>query len=71
MIRAGLEELYGFPGNIDLFVAGAVERHLPGASVGRTFKCILEKQFRDTRDGDRFWYQKVDQFTAEFFEKKK
>ena len=70
VIRAGLEELYGFPGNIDLFVAGAVERHLPGASVGRTFKCILEKQFRDTRDGDRFWYQKVDQFTAEFFEKK-
>ena len=56
-IRAKLEELYGHPGNVDLWVGGLLEDPLPGARIGPTFTCILVDQFRRLRDGDRFWYE--------------
>jgi len=33
------------------------EQHVPGSSVGPTFREIIADQFQRTRDGDRFWYQ--------------
>ena len=41
-----------------------VDNSVLDGSLGRTFKCIIEKQFQSTRDGDRFWYQNDNQFTS-------
>uniref|UniRef100_A0A915PIU6 Ig-like domain-containing protein n=1 Tax=Setaria digitata TaxID=48799 RepID=A0A915PIU6_9BILA len=57
-----LKGLYGHPGNIDLFAGGIVEERINGSLVGPTFSCIIAEQFRRIRDGDRFWYEKVDVF---------
>ncbi|XP_053689507.1 peroxidasin [Sabethes cyaneus] len=63
-IRSKLEELYGHPSNIDLWVGGILEDQLPGAKVGPLFMCILVEQFKKLRDGDRFWYEN-EQFKPE------
>jgi len=54
-----LQTLYGNVNNIDLWVGGLAEKHLPGSSVGPTFSRIIADQFQRLRDGDRFWYQNV------------
>lgn len=56
-LGAALQTLYGSPDNIDLFVGGLAEVHLPGSSLGPTFQAILIDQFTRTRAGDRLWYQ--------------
>ncbi|XP_058835456.1 peroxidasin isoform X2 [Topomyia yanbarensis] len=63
-IRNKLRELYGHPDNIDLWVGGILEDQLPGAKVGPLFMCLLVEQFKNLRDGDRFWYEN-DQFKPE------
>uniref|UniRef100_A0AAG5DEK2 Cell adhesion molecule-related/down-regulated by oncogenes n=1 Tax=Anopheles atroparvus TaxID=41427 RepID=A0AAG5DEK2_ANOAO len=63
-VRQKLRELFGHPGNVDLWVGGILEDQLPGAKVGPLFSCILVRQFRALRDGDRFWYEN-DVFRAE------
>ncbi|VDM15323.1 unnamed protein product, partial [Wuchereria bancrofti] len=62
-VRAKLKELYGHPGNIDLWVGLILERRLAGALVGPTIGCILGDQFRRLRTGDRFWYENEGVFT--------
>uniref|UniRef100_A0A1S4GUJ9 Peroxidase n=2 Tax=Anopheles gambiae TaxID=7165 RepID=A0A1S4GUJ9_ANOGA len=57
LVRQKLKELYGHPSNIDLWVGGILEDQLPGAKMGPLFTCILVRQFRALRDGDRFWYE--------------
>lgn len=64
-VRQKLRELYGHPGNIDVWVGGILEDQLPGAKVGPLFKCLLLEQFRRTRDGDRFWYENPSVFRSE------
>ncbi|XP_051172267.1 peroxidasin homolog [Leptopilina boulardi] len=56
-VREKLHELYGHPGNIDIWVGGILEDQLPNAKVGPLFKCLLTEQFQRMRDGDRFWYE--------------
>lgn len=56
-VRDKLKELYGHPGNIDLFVGGILEDQVDGARIGPVFSCILIEQFRKLRDGDRHWYE--------------
>lgn len=58
-VAARLEELYGTVDNIDLWVGGLAEDHLPGSSMGETFSMIIIDQFERLRDGDRFWYENV------------
>nr|XP_060622998.1 myeloperoxidase-like [Anolis sagrei ordinatus] len=57
-------QLYGTPNNIDLWVGGVAEPLVPNARVGPLFACILRTQFQKVRDGDRFWWQSPDTFTA-------
>jgi hypothetical protein len=58
-MQQSLQKLYGNVNNIDLWVGGLAETHLPGSSVGPTFSRIIADQFQRLRDGDRFWYQNV------------
>lgn len=48
--------LYNHPSDIDLFVAGLAERPFAGGLVGKTFNCLMKKQFRDLKFGDRFCF---------------
>lgn len=54
-----LKELYGSVDNIDLWVGGLSEKHVPGSSVGPTFQRIMVDQFTRLRDGDSRWYQSI------------
>lgn len=56
-IQAKLSSTYGTVDNIDLWIGGLAEDHVPGSSMGETFTAILVDQFVRLRDGDRFWYQ--------------
>lgn len=65
LIRQKLQELYGHPGNIDIFVGGILEDQVEGGRVGPLFRCLLVEQFRRLRDGDRFWYENPSTFKPE------
>ncbi|XP_053742779.1 eosinophil peroxidase [Synchiropus splendidus] len=55
--------LYGTPHNIDVWVGAIAEPALPGGRVGPLLACLLARQFRALRDGDRFWWQREGVFT--------
>ncbi|XP_048886441.1 eosinophil peroxidase isoform X1 [Brienomyrus brachyistius] len=59
-----LLHLYGTPHNIDLWVGAISEPALPGGRVGPLLSCLLGKQFRALRDGDRFWWEREEVFTG-------
>src|SRR5262249_4036722 len=54
-----LRQLYGSVDNIDLWVGGLAEDHVPGASVGPLFQRIIATQFEHIRDGDRLWFENL------------
>ncbi|MCA9111080.1 MAG: peroxidase [Planctomycetaceae bacterium] len=58
-LAAKLEQLYGDVNNIDVWVGGLAEDHLPGSSMGELFQTVLVDQFERLRDGDRFYYENV------------
>ena len=58
-LQQKLQSLYGSVNDIDLWVGGLAEDHVPGASVGSTFRRIIADQFERLRDGDRYWYERV------------
>ncbi|ELW62346.1 Thyroid peroxidase [Tupaia chinensis] len=55
--------LYGHPDNIDVWLGGLVESFLPGARTGPLFACIIGRQMKMLRDGDRFWWESPAAFT--------
>ena len=59
-VQQKLSSLYRDVNDIDLWVGGLAEPHLPGGCVGETFGKIIAKQFRELRDGDRFWFENPD-----------
>lgn len=58
-VQQKLAELYDTVNDIDLWVGGLAEDHVPGSSLGETFRTILIDQFVRLRDGDRFWYENI------------
>eukprot|EP00916_Digyalum_oweni_P014790 GHVL01024217.1.p1 GENE.GHVL01024217.1~~GHVL01024217.1.p1 ORF type:complete len:609 (+),score=84.90 GHVL01024217.1:77-1903(+) len=46
-------------GNIDLFLGGLVEDHVPGSPLGPTFVEVFKKQLLNIRDSDRFWFERT------------
>ncbi|KAJ8402961.1 hypothetical protein AAFF_G00362750 [Aldrovandia affinis] len=56
--------LYGTPQNIDLWVGAISEPPLSGGRVGPLLACLMAKQFRALRDGDRFWWQREGVFSG-------
>ncbi|XP_073530329.1 peroxidasin homolog isoform X1 [Phyllobates terribilis] len=58
-----LRRLYGSPLNIDLFPALMAEDIIPGSRLGSTLMCLLTTQFRNIRNGDRFWHENPGVFT--------
>ena len=56
-VQAKLAAVYASPDDVDVWVGGLAEDHVPGALVGPTFFAILRDQFERLRDGDRFWYE--------------
>lgn len=64
-LRNKLTNLYNNADNIDSWVGGLIESHLPGKSVGELFNAILTEQFIRLRDGDRFWWEN-DLFLEEY-----
>ena len=43
--------------DIDAWSGGVSEHSLPGAMVGPLNACIIGRQFRSLKRGDRFWYE--------------
>ena len=54
-----LQELYKEINNIDLWVGGLAEDHLPGSDLGETFHAIFLEGILRVRDGDRLWYERI------------
>jgi hypothetical protein len=57
VLRQNLQTVYGSVDQLDLFMGGLAENHVPGTRVGLTFLTILAKQFQALRSGDRFFWQ--------------
>nr|XP_009938691.1 PREDICTED: eosinophil peroxidase [Opisthocomus hoazin] len=58
-------DLYGTPDNIDLWIGAIAEPFVPRGRVGPLLACIIGTQFRNLRDGDRFWWEKPGVFTPQ------
>ena len=41
-----------------MYAGGVAETPADGAAVGPLFSCIIGNQFRDFKDGDRYWYER-------------
>uniref|UniRef100_A0A673MS09 Eosinophil peroxidase n=1 Tax=Sinocyclocheilus rhinocerous TaxID=307959 RepID=A0A673MS09_9TELE len=59
-----LLHLYGTAKNIDVWVGAISEPALPGGRVGPLLACLIAKQFKALRDGDRFWWQNEGVFSS-------
>nr|XP_056720951.1 myeloperoxidase-like [Euleptes europaea] len=55
--------LYGTPDNIDIWIGALAEPFVPNGRVGPLLACLIGKQFRNMRDGDRFWWENPGVFT--------
>ncbi|NXJ82484.1 PERM Myeloperoxidase, partial [Trogon melanurus] len=58
-------ELYGTPDNIDPWIGAIAEPIVPPGRVGPLLACLIGTQFRNLRDGDRFWWEKPGVFTPQ------
>ncbi|KFP76593.1 Myeloperoxidase, partial [Apaloderma vittatum] len=58
-------ELYGTPKNIDIWIGALAEPFVEGGRVGPLMACLIGTQFRNIRDGDRFWWENKDVFTPQ------
>ncbi|XP_059573530.1 myeloperoxidase-like [Alligator mississippiensis] len=58
-------DLYGTPDNIDIWIGALAEPFVPQGRVGPLLACIFGVQFRNLRDGDRFWWENPGVFTLQ------
>lgn len=56
-VRSQLVEIYGSVDNIDPWVGMLSEDHLDGVIFGELVQKIIARQFRNLRDGDRFYFE--------------
>lgn len=47
-------KVYKQPNNIDVWLGGLVEKLLPGSRTGPLFSCLIGRQMKVLRDGDRY-----------------
>ncbi len=64
-LQAVLQSVYGDVNNIDPWVGGLSEDHLPGMEVGPLIAASLIDQFTRLRDGDRLWFENDPSLTPE------
>ncbi|XP_075025158.1 eosinophil peroxidase-like isoform X2 [Calonectris borealis] len=57
--------LYGTPKNIDIWIGALAEPFVNGGRVGPLMACLIGTQFRNVRDGDRFWWENRGVFTPQ------
>ncbi|MGH3648842.1 MAG: peroxidase family protein [Micromonosporaceae bacterium] len=55
-VAARLKAIYGSVNQLDAFTGMLAERHVPGADFGELQLAIWAREFRNLRDGDRFFY---------------
>ncbi|XP_078321658.1 salivary peroxidase/catechol oxidase-like [Crassostrea virginica] len=55
--KAIFADVYSNVNDIDVYAGGLSETPSEGASVGPLFSCIIGRQFRDLKVGDRYWYE--------------
>ncbi len=60
-----LESLYGTTDDIDPFIGAVSEGHAGSGSVGELVRAGMLDQLLRIRDGDRFWFENPDQFSAD------
>ena len=60
-IIAYLKSIYKNVNDIDLYIGGVTERHMPGALLGPTFAKIIYRQFDNLKHADRFFYDDLSQ----------
>ncbi|NXG60671.1 PERM Myeloperoxidase, partial [Hemiprocne comata] len=58
-------QLYGTPKNIDIWIGALAEPFVPGGRVGPLMACLIGTQFRNVRDGDRFFWRNRGVFTPQ------
>lgn len=64
-ISSGLESLYDTVDDIDPWIGGLAEDHLPGSNVGPLFNEMIKEQFIRLRKGDRYYYENNDNLTKD------
>ncbi|XP_052740357.1 heme peroxidase 2 isoform X2 [Bicyclus anynana] len=52
-----LADMYRNAEDIELMVAGAIEKPATGAVIGSTLACVMALQFANLKKSDRFWYE--------------
>lgn len=55
-LAARLKAIYGSVDSVDAFVGMVSEPHMPGSDLGELQNAIWRTQFRNLRDGDRYFY---------------
>ena len=58
-----LKKVYDSTDDIDLYAGAISEKHAPNSIIGPLFSGIIHRQFKNLRDGDRFYYENKDVFT--------
>ncbi|KAI3386572.1 hypothetical protein SNEBB_009488 [Seison nebaliae] len=59
-----MKSVYKKLDDVDLFVGGLAESHMPGGSIGPTFACIFGDAFERMKKGDRFYFEIDDSLTG-------
>ena len=63
-LQQALQNLYGDVNDVDAWLGGLSEDHVPGMQVGELIGAAFVDQFTRLRDGDRFWFLNDDGLSA-------